>query len=550
MANINIRNKVKALQGVLAAIILIASMAPCSAFADNTMPTRVWFAPRDNLARPGFYAPDFMDLFRLNAPWTQAASYVQVFKIYPQFVMSASDADLRTVIVGLQQRKIALALEFGLLTNPTLCGFQGSPEGPKVEGYCGEYIGQAAARIKALGGTLAYVAMDEPLWGGHFSTQPGALQTPIAAIAKDVANQVATIHRYFPHAQVGDIEPLLGTAAPPDYVSEVLEWINAYQRAVGIPLAFFHSDLAWQNTESQTQLRQLSAEVRSNGIKFGIIYDGDSNDTTGVAWTTDAEERFADVEKDQAMVPDDAVLQTWDAQPNHALPETQPGTMTYLVKRYAAAETILSAHQTSYGFSARITSQGLLFRGAQLFAYEVDDGTLNLTSIPSLNGVVPAGATAALAALRINTECNCDAPANILLGPAQYVDNTSNRVVTETLTPANQRIILAPGQSSLINSSTFPVTVGDAFTFSIPMQASYSSSNSGYVAIIFVNQAMKEITRMELPFQPGQQLIWAGPTNASGMVALKMPAPVPPLVKFDFNGDSTHRLSSALATTP
>jgi hypothetical protein len=61
---------------------------------------------------------------------------------------------------------------------------------------------------------------------------------------------------------------------------------------------------------------------------------------------------------------------------------------------------------------------------------------------------------------------------------------------------------------------------------------------------------MKEITRMELPFQPGQQLIWAGPTNASGMVALKMPAPVPPLVKFDFNGDSTHRLSSALATTP
>src|SRR5215469_9921649 len=114
-------------------------MVPCSAFADSATPARVWFTPRDNLARPGFYpgSPDFMDLFRANAPWTQAASHVQVFKIYPQFVLSASSADLQTVIIGLQQRNIALALEFGLLTNPSLCG--------KVEGYCGEQTGLAVA---------------------------------------------------------------------------------------------------------------------------------------------------------------------------------------------------------------------------------------------------------------------------------------------------------------------------------------------------------------------------------------------------------------------
>ena len=414
MANINIGNKVKPLQGALAAIILIVSMAPCSAYADNTTPPRVWFTPRDNLARPGFYAgsPDFMDLFRPNAPWTQAASHVQVFKIYPQFVLSASDADLRTVIVGLQQRNIALALEFGLLTNRTLCG--------KIEGYCGEQTGQAAARIKALGGTLAYVAMDDTLWFGHFSTQPGALQTPITAIAKDVAKQVATIHRYFPHAQVGDNEPL-PDAAPPGYVSEVLEWVDAYQSAVGIPLAFFHCEFDWRNPESQTQVTQLSAEVRSRGIKFGIIYDGDANDTTGLAWTTNAEEYFVEIEKNQSMIPDDAVLQTWATQPDHALPETQPGTMTYLVNRYAAAETTLSAYQISNNYSGGITSQGLPLSNAHISAY----------------------------------------------------------VITQT----------------------------------------------------------------------GWQLIWEGPTNASGMFALKLPAPVP-VVRFNFTGDSTHRLSSALVMTP
>jgi hypothetical protein len=411
VANINIGNKVKALQGVLAAIILIVSMAPCSAFADGTTPPRVWFAPRDNLARPGLYAgsPDFMDLFRPNAPWTQAASHIQVFKIYPQFVLSAPDADLRTVIVGLQQRNIALALEFGLLTSPTLCG--------KVEGYCGEQIGPAAARIKALGGTLAYVAMDEPLWFGHCSTELGALQTPIAAMAKDVANQVATIHHYFPNAQVGDIEPL-PDAALPGYVTQVLEWMDAYKSAVGVPLAFSHWEFDWHNPASQAQLGQLFAGMRSNGIKFGIIYDGDPSDTAGPAWTTDAERFFAEEEK--VMVPDDAILQTWETQPDHALPETQPGTMTYLVNRYAAAETVLFARRTPQGFSGAIVSQGLPLSGAQIFVYEI----------------------------------------------------------------------------------------------------------------------------------LGQRVIWAGPTDASGRFAAGMPAPVPSLLKFDFIGDNTHRLSSALVTTP
>src|SRR5262249_4189164 len=194
-------------------------------------------------------------------------------------------------------------------------------------GYCGEQIGPAAARIKALGGTLAYVAMDNPLWYGHFSTQPGALQTPIAAIAKDVAKQVATIHRYFPDCQVGDNEPLPGAMAPSDFADQIATWQAAYRDATGIPLAFFHAEVIWPDETSRAQMIAVAANSSAGGTRFGIIYDGDSADSTGVSWTTDAEKFFSYIE--QTFVPDDAVLQTWNTQPDHALPETQPGTMTY-----------------------------------------------------------------------------------------------------------------------------------------------------------------------------------------------------------------------------
>jgi hypothetical protein len=55
--------------------------------------------------------------------------------------------------------------------------------------------------------------------------------------------------------------------------------------------------------------------MRSNGISFGIVYNGNPIYTTGPSWTTDAAEYFVEIEKNQAIIPDDAVLQTWGIQP-------------------------------------------------------------------------------------------------------------------------------------------------------------------------------------------------------------------------------------------
>ena len=210
------------------------------------------------------------------------------------------------------------------------------------EGYGGDLVGIFVSRVKNLGGTIDYVDMDEPLWFGHISTTRNALATdlnlPIPVLAKNIAAQVATIHQYFPNAQIGDTEPVSGIVEPVDYVSQVMQFAAAYQSAVGSPLAFWHADSS-KSTVNALPLQELSTQLRAQGIRFGIIYDGTPSDLTGLQWTTDAEQYFAGIETNPSMVPDDAVIMSWQAQPLYALPETTPGTMTYLVDRYVAGET-------------------------------------------------------------------------------------------------------------------------------------------------------------------------------------------------------------------
>jgi hypothetical protein len=504
----------------------------------------VWLAPRH---QPPIPAPDFMNLFLSNAPWPKAAARVQVLKLFPQFVHSASDADLQTVFVNLQERRIALAIEYGLLDpgDPLLCGGKG-PQCGQVEGFGGAFLAGDLARIKSLGGNLQLVAMDEPLWFGNYSTEPGASQAPIWALAHDIAKQVAIVHGYFPSAVVGDIEPVVGALGTTNWVQEIAQWANAYQQQVGLPLAFFHSDVAWQQTGSASQLTQLRSYFHGQGIPFGIIYDGDFSDSA-VQWTTDAEWRFANIESNSGAVPDDAIFESWHPQPLYALPETEPGTMTYLVDRYMAAETIINATKTNTGFTGSVTSQGKPVPGVQLFAYAVDDGTLNITTRPSLTNTVPSGAVNALIALRINVECECNGSANILLGTTQYLDTTSNTAVTTTLVPQSQRIVVPIGQTLAVNSASFAVTPGDTFSALAPMQLPYSSNNSGYVAIVFLDRAGAEIERQMLPFQAGRELIWANTTNQMGQFTITAKL-LSSITTFEFNGNTNLRVSSLTLT--
>src|SRR4051812_8079944 len=83
----------------------------------------VWFTPVPAGKHPvGYFgSADYMALFRPEAPWRQAAAKVRVFKVYADGLDALSDADLAKMLADLKRRKIALALEWPILTSRT-CG--------------------------------------------------------------------------------------------------------------------------------------------------------------------------------------------------------------------------------------------------------------------------------------------------------------------------------------------------------------------------------------------------------------------------------------------
>jgi hypothetical protein len=354
--------------------VTLLCIAPTVAHA-----TDIWLGAIDPISGAN-RAPrmDFRDLIHPDAPWQQAALKVKVMQVITQFIADAPDELLIATFDDLKRRGIALAVESLMLSGDFSCG--GGIEGFAARGQMAALV----ARVKALGGTLDYIAMDEPLWYGHHFAGPNACRFSIPELARIIAWNVAGIRRSFPDVKVGDTEPV-PAANPSAWSDEIVEWAAAYKAATGSNLAFLHADIDWQGAWAPA-LRTLRARMHAAGIKFGIIYNGDPSDQTGVQWTHRAEQRFASVECDPTLMPDQAILQTWHEHPLHMLPETKAGTMTNLVLRYGARETILSLNRDASRLAGRLTdASGVPVSDAPIDCSAIDRGfpgnnTVNLGS--------------------------------------------------------------------------------------------------------------------------------------------------------------------------
>jgi hypothetical protein len=291
----------------------------------------IWLAGIDPFIRH-VMAPesssDYPDLFHEHAPWPQAAKEVAVFKTTTQNLTNAPEAELRRMIQDLRRRHIALGFEALMLPQGDKCG-------SGVEGY--SYpgaIAEAAGRVKRLGGILRYAAMDDPLWFAHQANGPNTCHSSIEEAARQIAVNVRALRGIFPAIRIGDIEPVANPGAPPDWIDEILQFAAAYRAASGSPLDFVHADVSWGGGWS-TALPMLARRLHADGVRFGIIYNGDEQDDQDIAWTTHAEQRFTEVEGELGLEPDTAVLQTWMRYPQRMLPESTAGTMTNLVIRYS-----------------------------------------------------------------------------------------------------------------------------------------------------------------------------------------------------------------------
>ena len=453
------------------------------------------------------------------------------------------------MIADLQRRNIPLALEISALTNKGDCG-------QKVEGYGrpGEVV-RSVEQIRQLGGDLKYIAMDGPLWSGHAFNGANSCHTPVSAIALDVAANVRAIKQVFPDVQVGDIEPA-GRFDPPDWVDQIMQWTKTYQDAVGEPLVFLHLDVVWAGPWRQ-QLAMLARRLHAAGIKIGVIYNGDPDDQTDLAWTGHAEQRFSTIEADPAITPDQAILQTWMVHPSHILPETQPGTMTWLVNRYLTAQTRLVLHRTGNRLHGELTdTAGHPLPAAPITVSTQLPGEPGAPILHSRSGQVPPKAATAVPALRINAECNCSGPADIAVGPVRYRDDRTGQIVERAFRPSAARATAAmparfqvePGQPITQNAPNFPVTPDHPYTIQVPMRTNLTSAGSGYVALVFLDAAGKELERLRLPFEPAERPIGTLITDAQGRFSL-LPdaATLRASVGFraEFAGDARYRTASA-----
>jgi hypothetical protein len=304
---------------------------------------QIWFAPQAS-------AVDFLDLFRPDSPWKRAASGIQVFKFYGNpFIAPASQEKINAIVSDLKRRDMAIAIETGIINvagkpRPA-CGGWGY-----VEGY-GPVALHAliAEKIKRAGGTIKYIAMDEPLWYGHyfkgkFGGQPGC-QSNIDDVAKLAAQSLSAYVQAFPDVKIGDVEPSnladVGLGRSPDWQGDLAAWAADFRAATGRPLAFLQIDVGWIQPAAPQHARMVYGYAKDLMQQHligdvGIIYNGNPNDASGAEWVRAAQDHMAIMERKYGLHPDQAVIQSWHSQPAHALPESAPDTLTGLVDYYLA----------------------------------------------------------------------------------------------------------------------------------------------------------------------------------------------------------------------
>jgi len=481
-----------------------------------------------------------MDLFADTAPWSNAASHVQIFKLYASVFLdsyltgSLTDDQIRQVLADINRRHMALAVEWGPLI-PQSCG-------TAVEGFTGDGAQKLATRIQQLGGNLQYVMMDEPVRHGSLYSGPNACNWTVQQVAANAVQAVNAVKAVFPNVIVGDSELVPDTEDSHDWLANYLDWFSAWQKAYGKPLAFFHADVdrgypTWRDDVSA--IRQAATQA---GIPFGMIYNGRLSDITDADWISDAANFFVDYEL-HSTPPPQVIFQSWNNQPKQVLPETDPSSFTYVIDRYFRQRTAMSLTASADQISGALTdSAGRAVASVPVVLQLQPTTGSGVASTYTITGTVPAGMTQAEVQICINA---CDganstndmsvyavsyqdsggtvnrAPAN---GPTWGIDVGQRSVTTGTDSNGPALSIYAPpGQPVLLSSTPFTVVPGSAFTLSIKARISPFSAASGAFALTFLAANGSAASRIKLPFETGILDLGTVTTGGDGRFSTTVP---------------------------
>jgi len=487
--------------------------------------------------------------------------YSTVFDSYT-LPNSLTDTQIRQVFAELSRRNIALAIEWGPVAPSSTCG-------TSVEGF-GSTIDAAfiVNRIKALGGNLQYIAMDEPFFYASLYNGPHACHWTPAQIAQNAVQNIATMKAAFPGLVVGDTEPVLNDADYPGWLNQYAAWVDAWQAATGTPLAFLQSDVDW-SMNWRPNVENLRQVLVQRGVPFGMIYDG-SDDTSDLNWTRDAELHFTSYETEGGVTPDLVVFQSWANHPQYVLPETTPGSFTYLIDRYFRRRTNFSlAHGSTLIAGALTDTSGQPIQGAPVTLTTVPTSGPGVISNYLLQGTVPASVSSAIIQICVN-ECGSGmAPADMDVYSFAYVDSSEQKTLNfsnglagwavygnaliqlNTSSSIKSLHISAPvGLESIVNSLQFAVTSGSAFTVAVQARISPFSVGSGFFSVVFLANGT-ETSRANLAFAPANLNVGTAQTLNDGSYSFSFVPPNPPEdFELQANFAGSDALWPAFASTP
>ena len=178
------------------------------------------------------------------------------------------------------------------------------------------------------------------------SRQPAAAQSRNACqgtvdqMAANAAVNIRALLAQFPNVIIGDIEPFPVSAS--NWLPQYQAGIEAFRKALGFPLALFYADVAWDTPSYLADLASVRQMLSSEGIPFGIIYNGNGYATSDSQWIQSATQHMIAAELNLGS-PDLVIFQSWDAYPKKLLPETDPDSFTSLIDTYFRHRTKLSS---------------------------------------------------------------------------------------------------------------------------------------------------------------------------------------------------------------
>ena len=477
---------------------------------------------------PSQYAALFSD----DSQWPMAAKRVGVISLVSGWINnSATDADLARIIAFAKTHRMKLNLSLQAVAKipGQTCG--------GIEGYSfpGEML-LAMRRILALGGTIDWFDMDEPIWFGHYFTGDGGCQIPVNEMITRISTILNQVLPLAPNARLIDIEPLVDIMHQKDW-RETLRTIWAgVERLTGRRVGILELDVAWGTPEWRPYMVTMNQFLRQQNMGLAVIYNGTFQETSNAAWVARAIGNADIVEGALGIIPEVAVFASWDQFGQNNLPETSNTSQTWLINRYARDRSVLTASFSGTGAQGKLTTKrGAPIANATIQAAVPGLDLKNPLPVLSITGTVPANAATAVMGIRLNMECGCQGLNDVLVGTSRYQESLGGSVLkTFGFSPAHAvyngvivdgevvggtlvtRFIAPAGKSFLTNSDFFPVTPGAHYQFSVPAGTLGGDGWYGNVILIFVAADGQGLARPTITPDPGHVAMPPVTTAADG----------------------------------